>query len=193
MTRPFVRRSATGIRLQRLMAVALMTAALGACMSSRPDSGKDDPLPVQSRQEALDRARRLLAHVADSTGIRLNSEPEEITFTSCVGKNGEPAPDDRFTLLYFVHSDVPGARQNEVVRSTRDMLTKEGLKIITYREASDTKPYAALSARHPESRYVTGVDSTSDVRMALSVTTPCLMPPAASPTTTPAGLPAGTG
>ncbi|MFB7617095.1 hypothetical protein [Kitasatospora sp. NPDC056181] len=184
MTRPSTRRSTAGTRLRRLLAVTLMAATLGACMSS-PGTGKNDPLPVKSREEALDWTRQLLTHLAQTAGIQINSEPEQATFSPCVGKNGESAPDDRFTLLYFLHSDVPAARHNEVLRSVRDTLTKEGLTVTVYREATDAKPYAAFSARHPQSRYVTGVDSTDDTRMALSVTTPCLMPPTTSASPTP--------
>ncbi|MFE7563682.1 hypothetical protein [Kitasatospora sp. NPDC057500] len=181
MTHPSTRRSDGGIRLRRIVAIALMAVTLGACMSS-PGTGKNDPLPVKSRQEALDWARQLMAHVAQSAGIGINSEPEQVLFNPCVGRNGESAPDDRYTLLYSVHSDVPGtARHNEVVRSARDLLTKEGLRISSYREATDAEPFAALGARHPESRYFATVDSTGDTRMALGVTTPCLMPPSASP------------
>ncbi|MFC5661917.1 hypothetical protein ACFP3U_02850 [Kitasatospora misakiensis] len=184
MIRPPVRRAVDSSRLKRLVAVALMAATLGACMSST-GPGKNDPLPVKSRQEALDWARQLMAHVAQSAGIQINGEPEEIGFSPCVGRNGESAPDDRYTLLYFVHSDVPGiARHNEVVRSARDLLTQEGLTITDFREATDEKPFAALGARHPTSRYYATVDSTSDKRMALSVTTPCLMPPSSSPSAT---------
>ncbi|WP_344331224.1 hypothetical protein [Kitasatospora putterlickiae] len=149
---------------------------------SSPGTGKNDPLPVKSRQEALDWARQLIAHVAQTAGIEINSEPEQILFNPCVGRNGESAPDDRYTLLYSVHSDVPGIeRHNEVVRSARDLWTKEGLKISEFREATDATPSAALGARHPDSRYFATVDSTSDKRMALGVTTPCLMPTSASP------------
>ncbi len=59
--------------------------------------------------------------------------------------------------------------------------TGQGLKVTDFREATDAKPYATFTARHPESRYVTDIDSTSDKRMVLGVTTPCLMPPSASP------------
>ncbi|MER6363303.1 hypothetical protein [Kitasatospora sp. NPDC001527] len=149
---------------------------------SSPGTGKNDPLPVKSRQEALDWARQLIAHVAQTAGIEINSEPEQILFNPCVGRKGESAPDDRYTLLYSVHSDVQGiARHNEVIRSARDLWTKEGLKISDFREATEATPFAALGARHPGSRYFATVDSTGDKRMALGVTTPCLMPPSASP------------
>ncbi|MFD8316952.1 hypothetical protein [Kitasatospora purpeofusca] len=149
---------------------------------STPTPGKYDPLPVKSRQESLDWARQLIAHVAQTAGIEINGEPEEILFSPCIGKNGESALDDRYTLLYSVHSDVPGTtRHNEVVRRARDLLTGQGLKVTDFREATDAKPYATFTARHPESRYVTDIDSTSDKRMVLGVTTPCLMPPSASP------------
>ncbi|MER6400533.1 hypothetical protein ABT263_31495 [Kitasatospora sp. NPDC001603] len=122
-------------------------------------------------------ARQRMAHLAQTAGVQINGEPEAADFHRCVGENGEQAPDDRFTLLYAVHGDVPGARHNEVVRRARDVLMKEGLAITVFQEATEAKPYATLSARHPESRYVAAVDSTSGSRMALSVTTPCLVPP----------------
>ncbi|MFD9594530.1 hypothetical protein ACFWA9_17470 [Kitasatospora sp. NPDC059973] len=147
---------------------------------SSPGTGKNDPLPVKSRQEALDWARQLMAHLAQTAGIQVNGEPEETRFTPCTGRNGESAPDDRFTLAYFVHSDVPAARHNEVVRSVRDLLKIEGLTVSGYRETSTAPANSTVTARHPESRYVATVFSTGDARMALSVTTPCLMPPTAS-------------
>ncbi|WP_405359213.1 hypothetical protein OG535_08225 [Kitasatospora sp. NBC_00085] len=184
MNRPSTYPSVTHIRLKRFMAVALMAATLGACMSS-PGTGKNDPLPVKSRQEALDWARQLMAHLAQTAGIEINSEPEQITFSPCIGRNGESAPDDRYTLLYFAHSDVPAARQNDVVRSVRDLLTNEGLRISSYHETPATQPNSTVTARHPDSRYVTTVFSTDDTRMALSVNTPCLLPPTASASPTP--------
>ncbi|MFJ9951243.1 hypothetical protein [Kitasatospora sp. NPDC091207] len=184
MTCSSTRRPAAGTRLKRLLAVVLMAVTLGACMSS-PGTGKNDPLPVKSRQETLDWARQLMGHLAQKADIRINGEPEEAGFSPCVGRNGESAPDDRYTLLYFVHSDVPGARHNDVVRTVRDLLKNEGMVISSYHETSTTPPNSTVTARHPESRYVATVFSTGDTRMALSVTTPCLLPPSASPTATP--------
>ncbi|MFJ9459222.1 hypothetical protein ACIRST_29560 [Kitasatospora sp. NPDC101447] len=158
--------------------------------------GKDDPLPVKSQQEALDWARQIIAHVAQTTGARINAEPEIYGFNPCVGRNGEKAPDDRYTLDYGVHADVPDDQQNDVLRKVRDLLTGEGLKVTEYQEipAGDppAQPAAAFSARHPDSQYVVDVDSTGGHnRMSLAVRTPCLLPPSESaPPTTPA--PTGT-
>ncbi|MER7753135.1 hypothetical protein [Kitasatospora sp. NPDC097643] len=148
-------------------------------------TGKDDPLPVKSRQEALDWARQLTAHLAQASGVEINSEPEEPGFSSCTGKNGESAPDARFILIYNVHGNVPNTRHNDVVRKVRDVLTKEGLAITAYREMPDHSPQSLLHARHPASEYVVDVSSTAgNDRMVFGVVTPCLMPPS-SPTAAP--------
>ncbi|MFJ9844587.1 hypothetical protein ACIRYZ_29885 [Kitasatospora sp. NPDC101155] len=174
----------TGTRLKQLLAAALMATTLGACMSS-PGTGKNDPLPVKSRQETLDWAKQLTEHLAQTAGIRINDEPADPVFTSCIGKNGETAPDDRYILIYGVHSNVPNAQHNDVVRKVRDRLTSEGLKITEYQETQGAEPDSTVSARHPNSRYVVDVASTAgNDRMVLSVTTPCLMPPSASPAPT---------
>ncbi|MFI2611650.1 hypothetical protein [Kitasatospora sp. NPDC018619] len=145
--------------------------------------GKDDPLPVRSKQESLDWARQFIAHMAQSTGAGVNDEPENFLFTPCIGRNGEKAPDDRYTLDYGVHADVPDDRQNDVLRKTRELLTAQGLTVTEYRENPSGRPLpepvVAFSARHPESRYVVDVDSTAGHdRMSLAVRTPCLVPPA---------------
>ncbi|MFG3056223.1 hypothetical protein ACGFZP_35435 [Kitasatospora sp. NPDC048239] len=172
------------VRAGRLLGAVLMATALGACMSSAPvpgasaTPGKDDPLPVKSREEAEDWARQFVAHLAQVAGIKINDEPVQPFFTSCVGRNGEVAPDARFTLAYAVHSNVPNAQHNEVVRKVRDLLTSEGLKITDYREMPDHSPESLVFARHPVSNYHVDVSSTAgDDRMALGVNTPCLMPP----------------
>ncbi|MEV7779741.1 hypothetical protein [Kitasatospora sp. NPDC088351] len=167
-------------RIGRLVVAVLTAVTLGACMSSTPapGSGKDDPLPVKSKEESEAWARQLVEHLAQVAGIEINDEPVRPGFTSCVGRNGESAPDDRFTLTYGVHSNVPNARHNEVVRKVRDRLKDEGLKIVGYREMPDGSPESTVSARHPVSDYLVDVSSTAgDDRISLLVVTPCLKPP----------------
>ncbi|MFJ2776549.1 hypothetical protein [Kitasatospora sp. NPDC087315] len=162
---------------RRLVAAALMAVTLGACMSN-PDTGKDAPLPVKSREDAQSWARQLTEHLAQAAGIQINDEPVRPVFTSCVGKNGELAPDDRFNLGYAVHSNVPNAQHNEAIRKIRDLLKNEGLKIIDYRETAGGQPSATVVARHPSSNYLVDVSSTAgNDRMVLGVDTPCLKPP----------------
>ncbi|WP_406192355.1 hypothetical protein OH807_00780 [Kitasatospora sp. NBC_01560] len=145
---------------------------------ANPNSGKDDPLPVKSRDDALTWARQITEHLAQTAGIQINAEPVDPFYSPCVGRNGESAPDDRYTLFYAVHSYVPNGRHNDVVRKARDLLTTEGLKISAYEETSTAAPSSTVTARHPESRYVVDVSSTAgDNRMVLGVTTPCLKPP----------------
>ncbi|MFE2728406.1 hypothetical protein [Kitasatospora sp. NPDC059327] len=145
---------------------------------TNPSTGKDAPLPVKSRDDALTWVQQITEHLAQTAGIQINAEPADPVFTSCVGKNGESAPDDRFILSYAVHSDVANTQHNDVVRKVRDLLTSEGLKISTYQEAPTAQPNSIVTARHPESRYVVDVSSTAgDNRMVLGVTTPCLKPP----------------
>ncbi|MFF2040122.1 hypothetical protein ACFVVX_06840 [Kitasatospora sp. NPDC058170] len=174
----------TVVRAGRLLSAVLMVTTLGACMSSgpapgaSPTPGKDDPLPVKSRDEAEDWARQFVAHLAQVADIQINDEPVQSLFTSCVGRNGEVASDGRFTFRYAVHSNVPNAQHNEVVRKVRDLLTGEGLKITDYREMPDHSPESLVFARHPVSNYHVDVSSTAgNDRMALGVNTPCLMPP----------------
>ncbi|MFB7670871.1 hypothetical protein ACFC26_05565 [Kitasatospora purpeofusca] len=159
------------------MAATLTVSSLGACTATS-DSGKDAPLPVKSRDDALGWAQQITEHLAQSAGITINAEPVDPLFSPCVGKNGESAPDDRYTLFYAVHSYVPNAQHNEAVRKVRDLLTGEGLKISAYQETPATEPNSTVVARHPGSRYVVDVSSTAgDNRMVLGVTTPCLKPP----------------
>lgn len=168
-----------------LVAATLTVSSLGACMANT-DSGKDAPLPVKSRDDALSWARQITEHLAQTAGITINAEPVDPLFSPCVGKNGESAPDDRYTLLYAVHSYVPNAQHNEVVRKVRDALTGEGLKISAYQETPATEPSSTVTARHPGSRYVVDVSSTAgDGRMVLGVTTPCLKPPTGPAAATP--------
>ncbi|MFJ6140565.1 hypothetical protein [Kitasatospora sp. NPDC092286] len=183
MVSPPTRPSASRTALKRLAAVTLMVSTLGACMA---DAGKDAALPVKTREEALDWARQLTEHLAQTAGIQINNEPADPVFTSCVGKNGESAPDDRFTLSYAVHSTVPNAQHNDVVHKVRDLLTSEGLKISTYQETPADQPNSIVTARHPDSRYVVDVSSTAgNNRMVLGITTPCLKPPTAPATAAP--------
>ncbi|MER6398144.1 hypothetical protein ABT263_19120 [Kitasatospora sp. NPDC001603] len=153
---------------------------------ANPSTGKDAPLPVKSRDEALTWARQITEHLTQTAGIQVNAEPADPFYSPCVGRNGESAPDDRYTLFYAVHSYVPNTQHNDVVRKVRDLLTKEGLTISDYQEAPATQANSTVTARHPDSRYVVDVSSTAgDNRMVLSVTTPCLKPPSVPDTLTP--------
>ncbi|MFI9329338.1 hypothetical protein ACIGZJ_17560 [Kitasatospora sp. NPDC052868] len=153
---------------------------------ANPSTGKDAPLPVKSRDDALAWARQITDHLAQIAGIQINAEPVDPLFSPCVGRNGESAPDDRYTLIYAVHSYVPNTQHNDVVRKVRDLLTNEGLKISSYQETPAAQPSSTVIARHPESRYVVDVSSTAgDNRMVLGVTTPCLKPPSAPATSAP--------
>ncbi|MFE7563308.1 hypothetical protein [Kitasatospora sp. NPDC057500] len=176
MARPPARPPA--IALKYLVAVTLTVSTLGACMAN-DSTAKDAPLPAKSRDDALAWAQQITEHLAQAAGIQINAEPADPFFSPCVGRNGESAPDDRFTLSYAVHSYVPNAQHNDVVRTVRDVLMAEGLKISEYQETPATEPNSTVTARHPESRYVIDVSSTAgDNRMVLGVTTPCLKPPA---------------
>ncbi|MFI6845649.1 hypothetical protein [Kitasatospora sp. NPDC050467] len=180
MVSPPIHPSGAGTAMKRFIAVALTVSSLGACMANS-NTDKDAPLPVKSRDEALTWARQLTEHLAQTAGIQINDEPADPVFTSCVGKNGESAPDNRYTLSYAIHSDVPNAQHNDVVHKVKNLLTHEGLKISTYQETHAAEPNSIVTARHPESRYVVDVSSTAgDDRMVVGVTTPCLMPPTAS-------------
>lgn len=146
-----------------------------------PDgTGKSDLLPVKSKADAQSWAQQITEHMAQVSGVQINQEPARPFFSPCTGRNGESAPDDRYTLMYAVHRTVARAQHPEVVRRIRAMLKDEGLTIKSYRETLDGQPEALLYASHPESRYfVEASTAGGDDRMVLSVTTPCLMPPGA--------------
>jgi hypothetical protein len=175
LSRPF---STTANRSRYLVTAVLLLATLGACASPAGE-GKDDPLPVKSLVEAQAWVEELAQHTAQAAGIQINDEPIRPLFTSCVGKNGETAPDDRYTLSYAVHSNVPKVMHPEVVRKIRDLLRSERLRTTGYRETFDGQPDAGVDAFHPTSRYIVDVSTAGgDDRMVIGVDTPCLMPPA---------------
>ncbi|WP_157537957.1 hypothetical protein [Kitasatospora azatica] len=147
-------------------------------------SGKDDPLPVKAKSETQAWAQRMTEHMARAAGIQTDPTSVKALFTGCEGRNGESAPDDRYYLMYTVFSAVPQNQHPEVVRKIRDMAEKEGLTISVYQETgSDGKVDAVVSANHT-SDYNLRASTAGDVdRMYLSVTSPCLMPPATAATT----------
>ncbi|MFE3106850.1 hypothetical protein [Kitasatospora indigofera] len=176
-TTPFARAG------RRAFAAVILTITLGACMSA-PGTGKDDPLPVKDKKDAQAWAQQMTEHMAQSAGLQIDPASIRPLFTGCVGRNGESAPDDRYTLKYSVKSTVPLDQHPEAVRKIRDMAQKEGLTITGYRESADGKPEAFVNAEHPSDYSLTASTSGGQDRMYLSVITPCLVPPA-SPSPTP--------
>lgn len=147
---------------------------------STTGTGKDDPLPVKDKSDAQAWAQQMTEHMAEGAGIRIDPATVRPLFTPCTGRNGETARDDRYVLMYSVHSTVPLAQHPEAVRKVRDMLTKEGLTIKNYRETLGGRPDTILDAEHP-SDYFLSVSSTAggEDRLLLRVITPCLLPPPA--------------
>ncbi|MFE2915408.1 hypothetical protein ACFXI0_17140 [Kitasatospora indigofera] len=167
---------------RRAFAAMLLAITLGACMSA-PGTGKDDPLPVKDKKDAQAWAEQMTEHTARSAGLQIDPASIKPLFTGCVGRNGESAPDDRYTLMYSVKSSVPLDQHPEAVRKIRDMAQQEGLTITSYRETADGKPEAFVNAEHPSDYSLTASTSGGQDRMYLSVITPCLLPPASpSPT-----------
>ncbi|MFF7454973.1 hypothetical protein [Kitasatospora sp. NPDC008115] len=162
----------------RLLGAALLAATLGACTSSGPGGGKDVPLPVKSRADAVAWARDVVEQLALVLEVRLNDKPAGTNFSRCLGKKGEPFFEDRYELIYGVRSDTPNARHAEVVRRARDRLLGDGFEVTDFRVTTDGTPHALVDARHPESRHRVSVKSgEGGDALAFVVITPCLQEP----------------
>lgn len=169
---------------RRIIATALLLAALGGCSSAHPADRNDTP-PVKSKADAQAWAQQITEHMARTAGIETDPATIDAFFSPCTGRNGETASDDRYILMYSVKSQVPRAQHPEAVRKIRDMLAGEGLTVKGYRESVDGKPDALVDAFHPNSRYsATASTSGSADRMYLRITTPCLLPPSEGPSAT---------
>ncbi|MFE7561846.1 hypothetical protein [Kitasatospora sp. NPDC057500] len=162
----------------RLLGAALLVAALGACTASGPGDGKDDPLPVKSRADAVVWARGVVEHLALAVEVRLNDGPAGTNFSRCFGKKGEPFFEDRYELIYGARSDTPNSRHAEVVRRARDRLLGDGFEVTDFRVTTDGTPHSLVGARHPGSRHQVSVRSgEGDDALAFVVITPCLQEP----------------
>ncbi|MFI1199852.1 hypothetical protein ACH4VR_10395 [Streptomyces sp. NPDC020883] len=139
------------------------------------DSGKNDPLPVKSRDGAERSARALIDSLASQYGLRVDDKTVDKEFYECFGKNHERATDGRFDLSYAVRAQLPGGEHGKALGPMRKRLEAEGFKILGYRE----KPSQALmDARGGSDNLFISIDSYGRRdALVFSVETPCFLPP----------------
>ncbi|MFG2097209.1 hypothetical protein [Streptomyces sp. NPDC048612] len=162
------------------------------------DSGKNDPLPVKSKDGAEHSVRALIDQLASQYGLRVDDKTVRKEFRDCFGKNHEHANDGRFDLTYSVRSRLPGDQHGKALRAMRKKLEAEGYKISGYRQDSSD---ALMDAKGGKDNFFVSVESyVPATDLVFSVNTPCFLPPgvkqeqvsAPAPTTTPvAPLPVG--
>ncbi|MDG4861752.1 hypothetical protein P8605_26795 [Streptomyces sp. T-3] len=160
--------------LPALTLLALL--ATGGCMN---DNGKNDPLPEKSRSKAEYEARALIDQLADEVGSEVDAKTVDKRFRECEGKNGEVANDSRFILAYSAVFPLERAQFNPGLRKFKKVLEAEGYKISGYREG-DWR-HILLYAKGGDSGFFVSVDAQKPPydEMAVSVTTPCFLPPGA--------------
>lgn len=141
------------------------------------DDGKNDPLPVRSREKAEYDARALIDQLTEVIDTHIDPATVHRSFRDCVGKNGETADDGRFDLDYWVEAPLPGKKHNAALRVLKKKLKSESFTIKDYREG-DWR-HVLLYAKGGKDDFFVSVGAVRppDERLVLSVTTPCFLPP----------------
>ncbi|MEU9125732.1 hypothetical protein AB0C96_38950 [Streptomyces sp. NPDC048506] len=139
------------------------------------DSGKNDPLPVKSKDNAEQLVRGLVESLAGQYSLKVDDSSVNKDFRDCFGKNHEHASDGRFDLTYSVRAKLPGDKHGEALRVMRKKLESSGYKISGYREdASD----ALMDAKGGHDNLFVSVESYQPpTELVFSVNTPCFLPP----------------
>lgn len=139
------------------------------------DSGKNDPLPVKSKDGAERSARELIDSLAGQYRLQVDGTTVNKEFRDCFGKNHERASDGRFDLSYSVRAQLPGAEHGKALRPMRKKLEAEGYKILGYRAEPSQ---ALMDAKGGSDDFFISVDSYGQGNaLVFSVNTPCLLPP----------------
>ncbi|MFD8546299.1 hypothetical protein [Streptomyces sp. NPDC059649] len=139
------------------------------------DSGKNDPLPVKSRDNAEELARGLAESLAGQYSLKVEDSTVNKEFRDCFGKNHEHASDGRFDLTYSVRAKLPGDEHGKALRVMRKKLEDSHYKISGYRE---DKSDALLDAKGGHDNLFVSVESYMPAtELVFSVTTPCFLPP----------------
>ncbi|MFH8404883.1 hypothetical protein ACH4FX_08905 [Streptomyces sp. NPDC018019] len=156
----------------RIGLLILALLATGGCMN---DSGKNDPLPVRSKEKAEQQVRELIGSLAAQYSLKTDEKTVDKEFRDCFGKNHERAGDGRFDLTYSVRSRLPGEEHGKALRAMREKLEASGYKVSGYREeASD----ALMDAEGGVDGFSVSVESYRPAtELVFSVTTPCFLPP----------------
>lgn len=142
------------------------------------DGGKNDPLPVKSREQAEHLVRNLVDLLAGEYELKVDGKSVDKEFRDCYGKGGESANDGRFDLTYAVRATLPEAEHGKAIRAMRKRLEAGGYEISGYREDKSKKPWALMDAKGGEDNLFVSVESyMPPTQLVFSVTTPCFLPP----------------
>ncbi|WP_411143242.1 hypothetical protein [Streptomyces sp. x-80] len=142
------------------------------------DNGKNDPLPVKSKEGAESTARALIDSLAHEYGLKVDGKTVNKEFFRCAGEHGESADDSRFFLDYAVRAPLPEVEHGNAIRAMRKTLEAEGYQISGYREDKSKKPWALMDAKGGRDKFsVTVQSSDPPTRLTFIVTTPCYLPP----------------
>ncbi|MEU9122400.1 hypothetical protein AB0C96_21495 [Streptomyces sp. NPDC048506] len=139
------------------------------------DSGKNDPLPVKSREGAERSARELIASLASQYGLQVDGKTVSKEFFECFGENHEHANDGRFDLSYAVRAKLHGDEHGKALRPMRKKLEAEGYKVSGYREEPSQ---ALMDAKGGSDNFFVSVETFGRGNaLVFSVETPCFLPP----------------
>lgn len=139
------------------------------------DSGKNDPLPVKSKDGAERSVRELIDSLAGQYRLRVDGTTVHKEFRDCFGENHERASDGRFDLTYSVRAQLPGTEHGKALRPMRKKLEAEGYKILGYRAEPSQ---ALMDARGGSDNFFVSVDTYGRGNaLVFSVNTPCFLPP----------------
>ncbi|MFG2291186.1 hypothetical protein ACGFOU_34560 [Streptomyces sp. NPDC048595] len=139
------------------------------------DPGKNDPLPVQSRDNAEQLARRLAETLAGQYSLKVDGSTVNKEFRDCFGKDHEHASDGRFDLTYSVRAKLPGDEHGKALRAMRKKLEASHYKISGYRE---DKSDALMDAKGGHDNLFISVESYMPAtELVFSISTPCFLPP----------------
>jgi hypothetical protein len=143
------------------------------------DDGKNDPLPVKSRDKAEFDVRSLIDRLGDEIGTQPDSETVDKEFRDCVGKQGETADDGRFDMHYRAEMPLPRGEYDDALRKLKKKLKSGGYKITGYREGDWQE--VLLYAKGGNDDFFVSVGGVKPPHEALTfaVTTPCFLPPGA--------------
>ncbi|MFE7660370.1 hypothetical protein [Streptomyces celluloflavus] len=163
-------------RIRRAGRISVLTLvvllASGGCMT---DSGKNDPLPVKSKDGAERAVRELIDSLAGRYRLRVDDKSVHKEFRDCFGENHESAGDGRFDLTYSARAQLAGAEHGKALRPMREKLEAEGYKILGYRGEPSQ---ALMDAKGGSDNFFISVDTYGrDNALVFSVTTPCFLPP----------------
>ncbi|MFE7311792.1 hypothetical protein ACFU7T_01560 [Streptomyces sp. NPDC057555] len=142
------------------------------------DGGKNDPLPVRSREQAEHLVRSLVDSLAGEYDLKVDGKTVHKEFRHCFGREGESADDGRFDLTYAVRTALPESEHGKAIRAMRKRLEAQGYKISGYREDRTKDPWALMDAKGGKDNLFVSVESYMPPdQLVFSVNTPCFLPP----------------